>query len=126
MNFFSSVLAFLSKYAVEMDAVSTTLNAILDALPIQQQDRDNIKAELAKVANVGNSIRDFLENKAPDLAPTPVNIDAADVERAVGSYLTTHVGDATQLVEAVVASMKEQGLVLVAPGSPANNPDGVQ
>lgn len=119
MSFVSSVLSFMAHYASEAQAVSTALSNIVNALPIQQQDRDRINAEIAKVAAAPSAIIDWIEKNGATVTPMPVNIDAADIDKAVSAYLTTHLGDMNTLVNSVVETMKVQGLVV---GS--NNPNG--
>lgn len=83
----STVLGFLEHYASEASAVSGGFNALIDALPLSAQDKMNIRDTLKPVfdapAQISEALKNFEEN------PPIVHINAADIQNAVASFLST-------------------------------------
>lgn len=83
-DIFGNLVAFVAHYADEAEAAALALNAIVDHLPIQAQDKAQIKGYIEKVADAPGAIREWIDN-AP--TPTPIKIDAADVNKAVAKAI---------------------------------------
>lgn len=82
-----TVLGFLSHYAEEATAVSGGFNALIDALPLSAQDKENIRNTLKPVFDAPEAILKSLENFHE--APPVVHISATDIQNAVQSFLST-------------------------------------
>lgn len=83
----STLLGFLGHYAEEATAVSGGFNALIDALPLSAQDKDNIKTTLKPVFEAPDNILASLEGLHE--TPPVVHISASDIQNAVQSFLST-------------------------------------
>lgn len=83
----STVLGFLDHYASEASAVSGGFNALIDALPLSAQDKDNIRTTLQPVFDAPDAIAAALKNF--EETPPVVHISASDINAAVSSFLST-------------------------------------
>jgi hypothetical protein len=118
------VTGFLAHYATEAGAAATALDMIVDALPIQPQDKATIKGHIATIAAAPGAITTALENLNLE-TPTPVKIDAADIERAVAGWMASNgVTDIKADIKSEVAAYFEANPVRPVLDAPAPNDTG--
>jgi hypothetical protein len=90
----SSILAvvtgFMSHYAEESAAVHAALTDIVNALPLQQQDKARVTATIDKLAAIPGNIESSLANILE--TPPHVTINLADVETALGAFFASPAG----------------------------------
>lgn len=108
MSVFKDFLAFAGKYADEAAAVGNALDDIVNALPIQQQDKARILGYVEIIQRAPTSIAGWIEGAKE---PTPVTIKKADIEKAVAAVLPGILNDTvTAAVTEALAKMRADAL----------------
>lgn len=95
----TALKSFLGKYASEALSIAGALNTMLEGLALSPKQSQSVADVIAKLTKASDSITKGLD----DVKETVVKIDAADVAKAVKSYMDKNpvVPDAATLAKAV-------------------------
>lgn len=87
-----TLTGFLSHHADELNGVAQTLSTLVNSVPLDHQDKENVTNVISGLGNAAENIKHFLENSSEP--PADLVIKKSDVLDAVREVLNSDDGKA--------------------------------
>lgn len=90
INVVGGVGKFMKRYAGEASRIADVFRTILQAVPIDAQDKAKVEKVIEDLDAAADRIADYL-NENPMIGE-PITVKASDVEKAIAKYLDANPG----------------------------------